>query len=93
MAFLITKPLEKHKAEYIERINQIASDKILLNYPLYKQLNILRENDDVVKSLMASFIDTIRSFADEAKISIGLSDSIPEMLSIIRNYSTAIYAL
>jgi antitoxin component of RelBE/YafQ-DinJ toxin-antitoxin module len=40
MPFEITKTLDEHKAEAVAAINQMAGERILAKYPVYKQLNM-----------------------------------------------------
>lgn len=40
MPFIITKPLDEQKQEFIAEVNKQAGDKILAVYPDYKQRNM-----------------------------------------------------
>lgn len=79
MAFIITKPLADHQAEEVTRVNQLASDKILLRYPLYKQLNTARTEQAQV---MYDWIDSIRLAANNAQAAMALAISVAELRSI-----------
>ena len=76
MAFIITKPLDEHIKESILVINQLASDKILAKYPLYRQLNIARTTD---AEIMNTWIDQVRELAVIAKAEISIAPSIVEI--------------
>ena len=78
MAFVITKPLEEHKQEGADNINQLASNKILAKYPLYRQLNIART--DQVQA-MYDWIDQVRELATTAKTDISIAPTIVEIRS------------
>ena len=49
MAFLITKPLVKHKQEYTVEVNTLAGEKILALYPQYKQANMTARYVELMK--------------------------------------------
>lgn len=78
MAFIITKPIEKHIQEGVDNINQLASDKILLRYPLYKQLNTARTDQ---AQTMYDWIDQVRGLAITAKTNISIAPSVVEIRS------------
>jgi hypothetical protein len=79
MAFTITKPLGDHQAEEVIAVNQLASDKILLRYPLYKQLNTARTEQ---AQAMYDWIDSIRLASNNAQDAIVLAVSVTELRSI-----------
>ena len=90
MAFVITKPLADHQAEEVIVINQLASDKILLRYPLYKQLNTARTEQAQV---MYDWIDSIRLAANDANAAINIATSIGIMRVIVSDYKTLLITL
>ena len=90
MAFTITKPLADHQAEEVIAVNQLASDKILLRYPLYKQLNTARTDQAQV---MYGWIDSIRLTANNAQAAINVAPSIGIMRVIVSDYKTLLITL
>ena len=90
MAFTITKPLADHQAEGVIVVNQLASDKILLRYPLYKQLNTARTEQ---APAMYDWIDSIRLAANDAKAAINIATSIGIMRVIVSDYKTLLITL
>lgn len=90
MAFTITRPIEEHKQGFIAIINSDSFNKITLKYPLYLQLNIEREPDEVAKTSMYTYIDTIRGFANIAKANISSSISVSDMRIIYSNFLSSI---
>ena len=90
MAFVITKPLADHQAEEVIVVNQLASDKILLRYPLYKQLNTARTEQAQV---MYDWIDSIRLTANNAQAAINVAPSIGIMRVIVSDYKTLLITL
>ena len=90
MAFIITKSIDEHIKESILVINQLASDKILLRYPLYKQLNTARTEQ---APAMYDWIDSIRLAANDAKAAINIATSIGIMRVIVSDYKTLLITL
>jgi hypothetical protein len=90
MAFIITKSIDEHIKESILVINQLASDKILLRYPLYKQLNTARTDQAQV---MYGWIDSIRLTANNAQAAINVAPSIGIMRVIVSDYKTLLITL
>lgn len=87
MALTITKPLEEHKQEFTTKVNSDSYDKITLVYPIYLQLNIEREPDETAKTIMHTYIDAVRGFANVAKTNITSSTSVADMRSIYATFT------
>lgn len=79
------KPLEDLKEEKILELRKNANDYILIQYPYYKQLNIIREGTEEEKNNMSSFIDGVRDKVNQLELDIN-SCNTEEELSII-NYN------
>ncbi len=90
MPFVITKPVETHQAEYINLINDLASQKITSKYPIYKQLNVSRTTD---VTTMNTWIDSIRELAQTAKIAIKAAPTIVEIRAAKVAFEIAIETL
>lgn len=78
MAFIVTKPIADHIKEVTLTVNQLAGDKILAKYPLYRQINIARTTDAEV---MYEWIDQVRVLAQATKTDISIAPSIVEIRS------------
>ena len=79
------KPLEDLKEEKILELRKNANDYILIQYPYYKQLNIIREGTEEEKNNMSSFIDGVRDKVKQLEFDIN-SCNKEEEISII-NYN------
>jgi hypothetical protein len=90
MPFVITKPVETHQAEYINLINDLASQKITSKYTIYKQLNVSRTTD---VTTMNTWIDSIRELAQTAKIAIKAAPTIVEIRAAKVAFEIAIETL
>ena len=90
MAFIITKPLEDHQADELMAINQLASDKILARYPLYKQLNTARTEQ---APAMYAWIDSVRLAANNAQSAIKLAVNVSAMRATVKTYKDLLAAL
>lgn len=69
----------------IEETNQLASQKILSKYPIYKQLNLARTDDAQV---MYSWIDNIRNLSNIATANIEQAVTQEEITTIVDNFKT-----
>lgn len=68
-----------------KQINQLASQKILSKYPIYKQLNLARTEEAQV---MYSWIDNIRNLSNIANTNIEASTTLEQINSIVANFKT-----
>lgn len=68
-----------------KQINQLASQKILLKYPIYKQLNIGRTPEAQV---MYDWIDNIRNLSNIANASIEQAATQDEITTIVDDFKT-----
>ena len=90
MAIIITKPLIDYKEEVLITINQLASDKILARYPLYKQLNTARTEQAQV---MYDWIDSIRLAANNAQNEVTIATTVVAIRAVIDDYKTYLDSL
>jgi hypothetical protein len=86
MAFRIIKPIEEQKTEAITKIKQLSSDRILSNYPIYRQLNISRLPYSEEAILMFSLIDGIRNASNTAESGINSATTITEIRGIVSGF-------
>lgn len=66
-----------------KQINQLAGQKILSKYPIYKQLNIARTDE---ASAMYSWIDNIRDLSNIATANITQAVTQEEITAIVDNF-------
>lgn len=84
MVFIITKPLTQHVEEAVVVINQLACDKIVASYPIYKQLNIARTAQAYD---MYVWIDRIRVASNNACEASQQVSSVAELRAIETVYT------
>lgn len=77
--------MENVRLQYNLQINQLASQKILSKYPIYKQLNLARTDDAQV---MYSWIDNIRNLSNIANANIETSTTLEQINAIVDNFKT-----
>ena len=82
MAFILIRPLATHQAESITTINALAGDKILSSYPIYKQLNLGRDNSSLSSAAMYAYIDSIRTLSNVANTAISSAADVAEIRGI-----------
>lgn len=90
MPFIITKPLDEQKQEFISEVNSIAGVKITDSYPLYKQINLGRLPDSAETIAMYSFIDSVRNASNTASASINSASSITEIRVAVDQFKETI---
>lgn len=88
MAFILTKPLNEQKQEFIAEVNKLAGDKILIKYPIYKQINLGREPQSQETIDMYAYIDGIRNHSNEANNGIILATSIAEIRALVDQFKS-----
>lgn len=69
----------------IKQVNQLASQKILSKYPIYKQLNLARTD---TAQVMYDWIDNIRNLSNIANANIETSTTLEQINSIVDNFKT-----
>jgi len=77
--------LQTIRADGNKQINQLASQKILSKYPIYKQFNIGRTSD---AQIMYDWIDNIRNLSNIATASIEQAVTQEEITAIVDNFKT-----
>jgi tRNA splicing endonuclease len=93
MPFIITKPLEIQKQEFILEVNKQASDKILSKYPIYKQLNLSQDQTSSECISMYAWINQIRTLCNKTKDSITTATNMPEIKQIEAEFSNKLSTL
>lgn len=100
MPFIITKPLETQKQEFIAEINTLASDKILALYPDYKQRNMTARYIELVtlselettEALSIKdawdWIKNIRSESNTTNLAITSATNISDIKQLIETFIT-----
>ena len=77
--------LQTIRADGSKQINQLASQKILSKYPIYRQLNIGRTSEAQV---MYDWIDNIRDLSNIATANITQAVTQEEITAIADNFKT-----
>lgn len=93
MPFIITKPLDEQKQEFIAEVNKLAGDKILSLYPIYKQINLGRTPEAQETIDMYAYIDGIRNHSNEANNGIILTTSIAEIRVLVDQFKSYLESL
>lgn len=70
------------KEEKILEIKKNANNYILIQYPYYKQLNIIRIGTEEEKNNMSSFIDGVRDKINQLELDINSCNTEEELSTI-----------
>lgn len=81
--FAPQKTLEKLKQEKIEQLKQNTFNYITKQYPIYKQINILRSGIEKDLTQMSQYIDNIRNQVDIIEKQINSCNTKEELENII----------
>lgn len=77
--------LQTIQSDGSKQTNQLASQKILSKYPIYKQLNLARTD---TAQVMYDWIDNIRNLSNIANTNIETSTTLEQINSIVDNFKT-----
>ncbi len=76
------KSFNQQKEEKILEIKKNANNYILIQYPYYKQLNIIRIGTEEEKNNMSSFIDGVRDKINQLELDINSCNTEEELSTI-----------
>lgn len=100
MPFIITKPLDEQKQEFIAEVNALAGAKILALYPDYKQRNMTARYVELVTlgeldtqealSIKSAWewIKSVRERSNVANLGIQSASTIAEIKPIVDQFKT-----
>ena len=86
----VIKTLDELKVDAVLEINRLAGDKIILIYPIYKQLNIGRSVD---APLMWAWIDSVRDLSNAENSAVNLAADSASIQSVIAGFKAALEML
>jgi len=78
------------RKDFNNKVNALASDRILIKFPFYLQNNIGRNPTSIEAISMFAWIDSVRALANIAKVEISTASNMVEIRAAMSTFNDAL---